>query len=396
MTEQLKADMIDSRLAVQARDHLLTLDESERGDMLCRLCEYDAQEFMKERKTDAEIRGVFVNRYRQCRLEPPGELLTRLIGQQRGILNARRSGERDMALFGQTASPTYHLNRRIKAVQSWSENYSFGLGIEALDAITGGCLPAELFVISGAQGSMKTSLLLGAIERAIVNGLKVLFFSLDMSCGEVMERRLQRRLNCSQFQVEDMIRRRDPRIAQLQRQIEQEDAEYFFLYGNDSGKMWDIDSLLKSALAIMPDVLAIDFLTLLRKPGQDDLQCADECMRLLKQFAQQYSVRVVILSQMSRASKREQFAGVVGGHSKGGGIVEELCHSEVELFGDNPVNQGDLPRIIATVTKARRGRAGVSYELEYRPNCIAFTGNAYRVEREKKATKPVFSITHSF
>lgn len=389
-------DMIDSGFSYQARDYLLSLEESERREMLDEMCKNDAQEFMKQRRSDFEIKGIFGNRYRTCRLDPQDDYLSRMLGQQRGILEAIRSGEKAVEMFGITASPSYYLNRRIKAVKAWRPDYSFKLGIDALDDITGGCLPSELMVIAGAQGSMKTSLLLGAIERGIVAGMKILFFSLDMACGEVMERRLQRRLDCTQFELQGMIRDNDRRVADTKQRMEYEDNDLFFLYGNDLGDMWDIDKLIQRTRVFMPDVLAIDFLTLLRKPGQTDLECVDECARALKRFAQLYSVRVVILSQMGRASKREQFAGITGGHSKGGGIIEELCHSEIELFKDNPGSILGTPKIVATVTKTRRGRAGSSFALDYKPESLCFTGMAYRVEREKKKNAPVFSITNSF
>jgi replicative DNA helicase len=88
----------------------------------------------------------------------------------------------------------------------------------------------------------------------------------------------------------------------------------------------------------------------------------NEVMPKLKKLAQQFGIRVIILSQMSRASKREQQLGSLGGYSKGGGIVEEMIHSEIELFKDVAINNQVSP-IIATVSKNRRGPSGYSYRL---------------------------------
>jgi hypothetical protein len=243
-----------------------------------------------------------------------------------------------------------------------------------------------MMALVGAQGSMKTSLLLGGIENALSRGMTVQFFSLDMTPGEIQERRIQRRLRCHQYVLHEMIRAGDPQVGKAAADICRADDGRVEIFGNDGQEGdWTIDGVLERARTRMPNALCIDYLTLLRRPGQRVIDCVDEAMPKLKKAAQRYGIRVVILSQMGRDSKREQLSGLTGGHAKGGGSVEEMVHSEIELFKDAPLGDEASP-IIATVTKTRRGR-GRSYSLGYEPKCMLFTGEAVRVERASKSAQ---------
>jgi replicative DNA helicase len=292
--------------------------------------------------------------------------------------------------LGITSSPAFYLNQRIEDVKRWDSGSTFNFGIEALDRSTGGALPGEILVLDGGQASMKTSLLLKGIGESLRNGSRILFFSLDMSPAEIMERRLQAVLNVNQFTVHDLMRSESDEIKRAAKEIADLDNDNFGMYGNDKGVMWDIDRLLTVSRSFMPNVLAIDFLTLLQRPEQDDYSCVKECMPKLKRFAHEYGIAEVLLSQMGRDAKRNQALGMIGGHSKGGGIVEEIASTEIELFKDNPEHEDELAPLIATVTKTRRGPSGRSFSLEYRPDSLTFTGIARRVQRDSKVKRPVF------
>ena len=285
--------------------------------------------------------------------------------------------------------PSASLGRRLSKVSCWSDESAFIFDIPALDEITGGVQPGEMMALSGAQGSMKSSLLLNGIENALSRGMKVIFFSLDMTPGEIQERRLQRRVKCLQSELHEMVRRQDPSLRKIVDEMIDWDRLRFDIFGNDNASSpesgdWNVDDLVEQVKLAMPDVLAIDYLTLLRRPKQSDLECVNEVMPKLKRLTQSFDIRTIVLSQMGRASKREQFSGIIGGHAKGGGIVEEMVHSEVELFKDIPIDDNEPAPIIASITKNRRGPSGRSYRLFYDSKCMCFTGASVRVMRANK------------
>ena len=284
-----------------------------------------------------------------------------------------------------------YLETRLSKVKSWSRDSAFLFGIEDIDGETGGVQPGEICVVTGAQGSMKTSFALGGIELALEKGFSVMFVSLDMDAGEVQERRVIRRMRCSQQLYFHFLNSgNDLEIRKAKREIVELDQGKFILHGNDAGQI-DIDRVCDLMDWRRPMVLVIDYLTLLKRRRQSDLDCVEECMPKLKEYTQNYGIRTILLSQMGRASKTEQAQGKTGGHSKGGGIVEELAHLEIELIKDASKSVRE-PEIIATITKNRRGPSGISYSLECEAASYFFTGKSHRVWRESKApVKPMFT-----
>lgn len=279
---------------------------------------------------------------------------------------------------------------RLEEVASWTPNMAFRYGIDEIDDITGGVYPGEIMVLTGHQGSMKTSLILNGVDRALRRHMQVAFFSLDMDPKVLQERRLMRVTGKTQAQLHRELKVKDSGIREQAAKMLRDDDGCLLLQGNVGGNRWTIYTLKDMVEASVPHVLVIDFLTLLRCGGQDDLQCANEVMPIIKSMTQQLGLRTILLSQMGRASKTDQRAGNFGGHSKGGGIIEELADCEIELFKDAD-EFGGLDKIIATITKNRRGRSGISYQLEADVNTMEFTGAAYEVERQGKgAGKPVF------
>jgi KaiC/GvpD/RAD55 family RecA-like ATPase len=288
-----------------------------------------------------------------------------------------------------------YLGKRMDTVKTWDSSTAFEFGIEALDSEFQGVQPGEICVVSGAQGSMKTSFALGGVENALRKGFSVMFFSLDMEPGELQERRILRRTKYAQAFYFYMMQSGDTiEIERARKEINELDRGRFFLYGpekegTDYGMT--IDDIKAEAESLRPNVLAVDYLTMLRRPGQSDLDCVNEVMPVFKSLTQRLKMRTVLLSQMSRASKTEQAKGVVGGHSKGGAVVEEQAHTEIELIKD--VSRDPYkPDFIATVTKARRGASYISFSLEADVQCMCFPGGAVQVYRNKgNAGKPLFT-----
>jgi len=288
-------------------------------------------------------------------------------------------------------APGEHLVRLRKEVQSWGDSYAFELGIQALDNAWGGLMPGELGVLVGSQGSMKTSLALNGVEHFLRENPKatVLFFSLDMTAEELSARLIMRDLGVSLPEMYGMMREKNQQYLEAEKRFGQATKGRLKILGNSYQKRWTIDGFEYQVAMRNPDLVMVDFLTCLKKPGQSDLEAVEDIMPRIQAITQKMRIKTLLLSQMGRASKSDQAKGVIGGHSKGGGIVEELAHAEIELFKDAPAAEGQMPRIVATVTKTRRGVNGSSFQLDYRGKQMEFTGQALRVQKNKDR-KPIF------
>jgi replicative DNA helicase len=295
---------------------------------------------------------------------------------------------------------TAYVQRLKKEVRRWDDSDKFGFGIEELDNSFGRLLPGELLVLVGAQGSMKSSLMLTGIEQYLTtnpNGTAMLF-SLDMAPEVIAERLLQREMHATADRVRWHVKNETESFKCAMKKIRERYADRLLIYGAEAptaqlmGKCerMTIDDLKNEVEAYMPSLVAVDYLTLLRKPRQSDLDCVNEVMPTLKEMAQRYGIMFLLLSQMGRASKQLQASGsLFSGSAKGGGIVEELANAQIDLFKDAPLEPYGAPRIIATVSKTRRGVAGRSFELAYDGESMSFTGQARPVRREREQ-KPIF------
>jgi len=229
------------------------------------------------------------------------------------------------------------------------------------------------------------------------NGTAMLF-SLDMAPEVIAERLLQREMHATADRVRWHVKNETESFKCAMKKIRERYADRLLIYGAEAptaqlmGKCerMTIDDLKNEVEAYMPSLVAVDYLTLLRKPRQSDLDCVNEVMPTLKEMAQRYGIMFLLLSQMGRASKQLQASGsLFSGSAKGGGIVEELANAQIDLFKDAPLEPYGAPRIIATVSKTRRGVAGRSFELAYDGESMSFTGQARPVRREREQ-KPIF------
>ena len=295
---------------------------------------------------------------------------------------------------------TGYVRRLKEEVRRWDDSDKFGFGIEELDNSFGRLLPGELLVLVGAQGSMKSSLMLTGIEQYLTtnqNGTAMLF-SLDMAPEVIAERLLQREMHATADRVRWHVKNETEVFKCAMKKIRERYADRLLIYGSEPpgsqllGKCerMTIEDVRREVEAYMPSLVAVDYLTLLRKPRQSDLDCVNEVMPTLKELAQRYGIMFLLLSQMGRASKQLQASGsLFSGSAKGGGIVEELANAQIDLFKDAPTEPYGAPRIIATVSKTRRGVAGRSFELAYDGESMSFTGQARPVRREREV-KPIF------
>lgn len=270
-----------------------------------------------------------------------------------------------------------------------TEQFHFGI-YELDEAMGGGVMKGQIMSIIGNPGSMKTSLLLSGIETWIAESNEsAAFFSLDMDKAAIFERLMMRELGCGRRILVDKYRAGTEDYGAAKARIGKRFSGRLTVLGNTEnadGQLWTIEKLARYVQYNVPGLLAIDYMTLLKKPGQSDYDTANESMLTLKDLARQYRTAIVVLSQMSMASRREQAAGGMGGSARGGGIINELADIEIELYRDMPNDPNDtIPRIIATITKTRSGIAGSSWKLDYIGATMSFKGTAQRVFRKRKA-----------
>jgi KaiC/GvpD/RAD55 family RecA-like ATPase len=257
-------------------------------------------------------------------------------------------------------------------------------GIDGLDdLIPGGITAGEILHIVGGEGGLKTSLLLHILCAYADKGGHSLFFSLDMTPEMIELRLIMRVLNCDRTKAMEHIRDDTDEYRRARAIRERQDIGLCVMGGT-----FDLARMREAILISGADVVAIDYVTLVEGCG-NELETAREVTRAVREWRGTWGITFILLSQMSRESKRDATKGGTGGHGIGGSSLEQLVDYEVELIRDEPLIQRGKPRLIATLRKNRSGTGGVSYEIFPCFPSLEFMGHAERVERERKG-KPLF------
>jgi hypothetical protein len=343
--------------------------------------------------TDSELRRIIgteiawrriVDQEQPCFRQTPRELETR---REAFVFEARFGADP----LTDENSPTKRMAELETYLRSWRDFPAFGFGIQALDDATGGMLPGEICVLTGAPGTMKTSLALGAVDDFVSRAKEglVYYCSVDMAPREITQRLMERESRVPQMTLRAMSDRDDPKLPSLRQRISQKYDGRLVIRGHSETKRMTLDRLLPDCLKRQPQLVVIDYFTRLKAAGQSDWEFVENAMPEILRYAHQYQWSFLILSQMSRMSRSEQAEGRAGGHGKGGGIVEEMAHTEIELF--QQYVDGDKPLVIAAVTKARRGIAGQFFSLDYDGPIKRFSGHARKMIRAR-SPKPVFEV----
>lgn len=262
------------------------------------------------------------------------------------------------------------------------------------EALQSGLYPGYVVGVVGHEGSLKSSLALHLAEKNTWENpaVRCLFVSLDMTPEMLAFRRISRYLNRHEQTVREMAAVGNPDYIQAKDAIHKRDDGRLFFAG---GPM-TLTGLVEQMGMTLPNLVIIDYVSLVQVDGEtDQFKALKKAVDGIRELRDQTKAIFILLSQMSRASKTAAKAGQTGSHAFGGSIIEHLLDVEIELIMDEPLEEDEQRRLVATVTKNRFGQAGGSFEVEYTGMSKRITGKAWRLKREKKA-KPAFGSRVGF
>lgn len=320
---------------------------------------------------------------------PDSDLARVLVaGTYKKMKGYNRSGE-----FAQTSESMFNSAEKELAMQKGVEPVK--LYIPTIDgAIGSGLYPGYVMGIVGHEGSLKSSLALHLAEKNVWENQSVrcLFCSLDMTPEMLAFRRISRYLDKHEVTVRDMAQAGSREYFQAKKEIgKSDDGRLFF-----AGGPLTFPGLVKQMEMTLPNLVIIDYITLVEIPGEtDQFRALKKAMDGLRDLRDRTKAVFVILSQMSRSSKLAAKGGQTGSHAFGGSIFEHLLDVELELTLDEPEEEGEQRRLISTVTKNRFGMSQASFELDYVGIAKRITGKAWALRRDKK-NKPAFGSRVGF
>lgn len=199
-------------------------------------------------------------------------------------------------LFDQD-SPTKRLAELETYLRSWADFPAFGFGIRALDDATGGILPGEVCVLTGAPGTMKTSLALCAVDDFVSRtetGL-VYYCSVDMAPREISLRLLERECRIPEVILRGMGERADTELPELRGSATRKYDGRLVIRGHEPQRRMTLPDLLRQCLKRQPQLVVIDYFTCLKAKGQSDLEYVENAMPDIVAFAHQYETSFLLL-----------------------------------------------------------------------------------------------------
>lgn len=176
-------------------------------------------------------------------------------------------------------------------------------GLEWLDKITKGAKPSQLIVLGGRPGMGKTAAGLTFAVNAADKGKKVLFFSLEMSKDELMQRVFSRLSRQAVHSGEIHDHEALERAA--------EDAAKLPLFIDDAAGITALDIAARAATFQRKnglDLVVIDYLGLIKATDTraQKVHQVEEVTQAMKGLAKTLKVPVILLCQLSRPQKGDE------------------------------------------------------------------------------------------
>jgi replicative DNA helicase len=187
----------------------------------------------------------------------------------------------------------------------WEKDRNIGSGFAALDNLIGGFRPGSLNIVAARPGGGKTALALQMLGNMIFRQKKkALYFSLEMTALEIVYRIVAARTGIPSF-----LLRRGGGLAlrgDYKEQVRTALDEFKTTDCTIDDNTFDLPVILQTIRDCSPDIVFIDFLTLIARPADitDYRQHVAQCCRALKGIAKEMQVPVVALSQLNRDTNR--------------------------------------------------------------------------------------------
>ena len=282
-----------------------------------------------------------------------------------------------------------HFEERQHHLQQHPGDFLMGVstGFRELDWILSGLHPSELIILAARPSVGKTSLAVNIAEHIAIRERKpVAIFSLEMSAEQLVQRML-----CSQAGVSaQRMRRLQLTFDEWQLITHAADRLYNAqIYIDDTSSLSPIEMRakcrrLKSRLESRDlGLIVVDYLQLMRSSNrrvENRNQEIGEIARALKQIAREFSVPVLVLSQLSRSVERRENKRPMLSDLRDSGSIEAeadvvlFIHRE-EYYGDREVPPADPPpgyvrqeEVELIVAKQRNGPTGkvtVAFQPDY-------------------------------
>lgn len=241
-----------------------------------------------------------------------GQIWDRDVSDLKAYFDSGVSAEEDIVETLHDASSSLNQLRDIYKRGTYPTHF------QLLDNCIGGISKGQVFLIGAYSSSGKSDIAIEYILRQIVqNKANVVFFSLEMPRGKIMERIVCKILKKRISEVKELIMDGDPVVNQVLEKI----GKKLYIVDENNLSMHDIERYINTINTrnIMEggvDVIVVDYFTYLK--GAGDYDGASQQALMMKGIAKRYNVIFTMLSQLNRS----------------GNTYEEPTMNQLRMTGD--------------------------------------------------------------
>jgi len=287
-------------------------------------------------------------------------------------------------------------------------------GIPELDMITKGFKKKEYTIIAARPSMGKTSLILDFIKNFVINGKRVLFYSLEMPKEQIIGRMLAKinplltLENTLYFKDIDVL---EAEISQSLNLIEKYDLYIEDFLENDTPLITidyikrDLDHKIKTIGNF--DVILLDYIQMVKEYKANEMETLTKVSNELKKIAKQYNVPVIALSQLNRNLENRTNKKPTTADLKGSGSLEQdadmiifpyrpniyLIHDLEDKLRKKPDNQDLKDKLMILesariepaeiiVGKNRNGPTGIAH-VNFIKNKASFVSSQSNINNEQ-------------
>ena len=230
-------------------------------------------------------------------------------------------------------------------------------GINSVDSILGGLRLGNVSILGAEPSTGKTALALNIAMNALKRGRKVVFFSLEMSDVQLIERMVAAtgKLNYDSIANKHLSKEEQLEFAETARDMLMQGRLYIF------DTLYFIEQMTERIIALKPDLVLVDFLQFCRTGWQAN-NTADRLEYIVSEFKRIAKLpycqcHIMLLSQPSRqAGQEKQSMFALKGSSaieQGGDVIMLLDRPAVRDIQQPP------ERASVKVAKNKFGRTGL-------------------------------------
>lgn len=158
----------------------------------------------------------------------------------------------------------------------------------------------QVVVIGAYSGVGKSDITIEYMLRAVCqNKMRVIFFSLEMPKGKLIERCVAKLIGCSMSEVEGYIRSSDTAVQDIISKLQ----DHLLVFDNNNYTMADIEKRIqlvntKNLMGGPVDMVFVDYFGYLK--GTSDFEGASASATKMKAIAKESNIILVMLSQLNR------------------------------------------------------------------------------------------------